>query len=227
MTGNESGFWTLLTSDLRRWLDQGAYTYLVSAEEADDWVVKVHAADSSAYAGSLKVPRACGPNPVILDQSLLDGNPLPQPLDDPQYAVPASIYNAMSWIARHASLGSKEHTAGWTSSAQPSYLIVHENIMSLVLRAISETTSLNTHRVDIKLFKSLLEATPSLASLDYLPILSVTSADLAIDLLNSAFSSSAVTYIFANARFASYIAKQTNAKDVCVNCIPDETIGET
>lgn len=184
---------------------------------------------SSSIIGRVGYRPAIGPVPIIIDQSCLDGKPLPHPLDNPNYPIPKTLRKAvddLKAVLEHE--GEARKNASWRSSASPSYILVHENILPLFQRAI-ETSGVSSlaqfEFQSIANAQAILEALPSPTALQYIPIFTCTSLDRAIDFVNNEAPKPTVSFIFASPSFSAYAANQLEGDDVVIGGIPESIIG--
>lgn len=165
--------------------------------------------------------------PVLIDQSCLEGKPLPHPLDNPSYPVPKLLRKAARELSKVISFEKETRkNATWRSSSSPSYVLVHENILPLFQRAIQEE-GIQSHFKSQSLAnaQAILSALPSPTSLQYIPVFSCTSLDRAIDFVNNEAPSPTISYIFADPNFSAYAANQLAGEDVVIGGIPEAVIG--
>jgi hypothetical protein len=193
---------------------------------------------SSTVSGALSVPLRRnlqynaiprGPCAVIVDQSLLpDGQPL-HPLDDGVSPIPHKLDQAAKALA--VALASTNPTdESRRSTGLPAYVLVHENVASLFVRALKAhlpSGALQPHVQAIKGIEDILSAGSSASGLDYLPVFKVTSFDHALDLVQDRLPESFASYVFAAPRFGAYFVNNCNVKLVCVNQIPGDVLGES
>jgi hypothetical protein len=193
---------------------------------------------SSTVSGALSVPLRRnfqynaiprGPCAVIVDQSLLpDGQPL-HPLDDGVSPIPHKLDQAATALAV-ALASTNPSDESRRSTGLPAYVLVHENVASLFVRALKAhlpSGALQPHIQAIKGIEDILSAGSSASGLDYLPVFKVTSFDHALDLVQDRLPESFASYVFAAPRFGAYFVNNCNVKLVCVNQIPGDVLGES
>lgn len=219
-----------ITKILSKILDQDLYQFV----PAEDAKTPVHARIGLATVGSpskigqIAYKPAFGPCPVIIDQSCLDGRPLPHPLNNPSYPVPRLLRKIVRDLKDTIAYeGRTRSNASWRSSTSPSYVLVHENILPLFRRAIQEEDiAAQFKEQSISNGRAILAALPSPTALQYIPVFSCTSLDRAIDFVNNEAPTPTVSYVVANPHFSAYAANQLVAEDVVVGGIAKTIIGE-
>lgn len=168
-----------------------------------------------------------GPVGVIIDQSVLLSSPLPSPLDNPSYALPQSLVSLVQTVAITFSTSARgDRGSQWASSATPSYLVVHENVLPLLKRALQAYSSvLSTQVHPVKQASRVLSPARNAASLLYLPIFVMTSLEEILSAPDT-LPASTTTYLYGDSGFTSYFTQQYPAESVCINCIPEDKLGE-
>jgi hypothetical protein len=183
---------------------------------------------SSAKLGRVAFKPAFGPVPVIIDQSCLDGKPLPHPLDNPDYHIPKLLRKvARDFKTILAFESDTRRNAAYRSSSSPSYALVHENVLALFQRAVKEEgieTNFKTQLLSNA--KDVLSALPSPTALQYIPVFAFSSLDRAIDFVNNEAITPTMSYVFASPNFSAYAANQLEGDDVIVGGIPEAIVGK-
>ncbi|KAJ9094984.1 hypothetical protein QFC21_005777 [Naganishia friedmannii] len=166
-----------------------------------------------------------GPCAFIVDQSLLPGGQPLHPLDDGVSRVPPKIDQAAQALAAAHSRNDPQASSSRRSLGLPAFVLVHENVASLFIRALKQHmsgTSLQPHVQAIKGIEDILSASSTSNGLDYLPIFKVTSMDHALDLVQDRLPESFATFVFAESRFGAYFNNNCNVKLVCINQVPND-----
>jgi hypothetical protein len=170
-------------------------------------------------------------SPVIIDQSIVPANALqgmarsqgqhviPHPIQD----IAASIAQAHH-LVRGDNTSVRDKTSQSVSSGLPAYVLVHENVSSLVLNALESTLpgQFRPHVQNLVAAEDILAS----SSLDYLPVFIVRSLDHAMDTLNNRLPASAAAYVFGEERFGVYAAQNIRHRTVSINEIPQRLAGE-
>jgi hypothetical protein len=170
-------------------------------------------------------------SPVIIDQSIVPSGALQaMARSQGQHAIPHSIQDIAASIsqAHHLVRGGntavRDKSRGLVSSGLPAYVLVHENVASLVLNAL-ESTLPGQFRLRVQDLSAAEDILAS-SSLDYLPVFTVRSLDHAMDTVNNRLPGSAAAYVFGEERFGAYAAQNTRQRVVCVNDVPQRLAGE-
>lgn len=226
-------------------LDQDAFHLVsVTRRTVSEWLASTHVdalagvttlgdlpTPSSTVSGTLSVPLrrhfsydaiprgSCG---VIVDQSLL---PAGQPLPDAA-PIPATMDRAAAALA--VALSTTDPSNAFPrSTALPAFILLHENITHLFLRALATHLPPHALQPHVQPLKGITDILSSAAGgLDYLPVFEVTSFDHALDLVQDRLPESFTTYVFAAPRFGAYFVNNCSARLVCVNQIPADVLGK-
>jgi len=171
-------------------------------------------------------------SPVIIDQSVVPSSALQaMARSQGQHGIPHTIQDIAASIAQAHHLVRGDNTAvrdksrGSVSTGLPAYVLVHENVSSLVINALESTLpgQFRPHVQDLSAAEDILAS----SSLDYLPVFIVRSLDHAMDTLNNRLPGSAAAYVFGEERFGAYLAQNTRQRVVCVNDVPQRLAGES
>lgn len=221
---------SFITKLLGKVLDQDLYQFIPALDEKSTVDARIGLATSTSpkRTGQIAYKPAFGPSAVIIDQSCLDGKPLPHPLNNPNYSVPKSLRKAVQDLKDTIAFEAETRSnAPWRSSTSVSYILVHENVLPLFERAIKEQDIASHFKAQsISSGQAILAALPSPTALQYIPVFPCTSLDRAIDFVNNEAPAPTVSYIIANPHFSAYAANQLVGDDVIIGGIPRAIVGK-
>ena len=212
-----SSYHNALRSKFPLAIDQSAFHFVAGPTSAEDiagsslirgLIEREDASDSSVAVHKLAV--RVGPNPVIIDQSILPYGTIWASVEHSS-VTPKAVQAVVDHVIAGLELGGvlSPSAREKRSGTAPTYVLVHENVSTTFVGALRAALPSSFPIQELPLVSCASTMGDVIAGeLDYLPVFIVSTLDLATDTANQDLKPASIAYVFAGTDTIRSVCRQ-------------------